>query len=238
MIESTFDVALLFGIDYIIEKFSSSIKEAVTESLYVSNSKFIKKLPVFLYDLEKFIKIEELSSFLTVSTYFFRLINPRKDLHGRCVICDMHLVKIQKHLKHVHSFKTNWFAQYSAIFSKNCYFYMPVEFKNVEESALDKKRRKKIRPTSFYDQRLMLNSSMPTKQTLPEIKNISRIELVNSNSFICTECGKIINKNQKSDHMRNHKRKQMIQCSICLRRMKQRELAAHLKTCECNILET
>ena len=195
-----------------------------------------QKLPFILSDLERSMDIIALTSFFSVSKNFFKLLCPIKEQRGRCIICDTYFGKINKHLRQVHSLNTNCFTQYGEIFAEASYYYMPLDFKKLEERTGGKKKFK-IQQTSLDDNRVMLTNSIAMRKIIPEFKNYSRIELVNSNSFICAECGKVVTKSQKSDHIRNHRKNEIVECPVCMSRMKKRQLSSHSKTCGVHIIE-
>ena len=177
--------------------------------------------------------IDILSKNLFVSSYFLRLINPRNDRCGKCVICDKYNSKIKRHLRQGHMIRDEAIYVYGNIFGEESYFYMPIEIRKVGE--FDDFGTVKQPPENIPEDRMMLNSNLPLYKENFTHKKLSRIELGKSNCLICGDCGKVIPKGKRYEHLRNHKKNEMVKCTICDKSMRQRYLGQHSKTCGVHI---
>lgn len=234
MDSSLFDVALLLGIKSVTTSLKSSIHDSFFEALYNNQTRFVKKLPQLLCEANRDLGIDVLSKSLFVSQFFIKLINPSHDRCGRCIMCDKHYSNIKIHLKQGHLVGKESVYVYASIFGEESYYYMPMENRKVEEFPDDSSRIKKVLDKAPEDQ-MRLNSNIDLYKENFKHKKLSRIELSNSNCLICGECGKIITKSSKYVHLRNHKKTDPMNCTICGKKIKKKDAAQHSKICGVHI---
>ena len=229
MESNLFDVALLLGIKAVTGSVKLSIQEPFFDSLCNNQSKFSKKLPLLLYQAIRGMDIDILSNNLFISNYFIRLLNPRNDRCGRCLICDKYYSRIKKHLKLVHMIESESVYVYANIFGEGSYFYMPLENRKAEEfTDYSSKTKKPVIKT--VDDPMIEGTNLPLSKGNFKNKILSRVELTKSNCVICGDCGKIITQSNKYDHAKNHRRNETVKCPICDKRMRKKYLPQHTKT--------
>ena len=232
MIDDFTDASVLLGLNYSIINLCQDTEGDVFEPIYLGKNKFMKSVLNHLCNLYPCFEQGNLAKKFQVSIYFLRLIVARKDRGGRCLVCDRHFhSKVNRHLQEFHLLGASCINQYDSIFSEKNYFYMPSENRKLEDFPDNVNKIKKPRERKINDKRFMLNSGMPFSRNLPQRKPSALAEFYNPNCIICSECGKILTKSTRSEHMRGHKQNEFVDCSICERRMKKRYLLNHLKTC-------
>ena len=149
-------------------------------------------------------------------------------------MCDKYFSKVKRHLKQGHLVGDDSVHVYANIFGEDSYFYMPTENRKLEEFPADSSKIKKLLDNAPEVIAKLTNNSDILKEKY-KYKMLSRIELSKSNCLICGDCGKIITKNNKYDHLKNHKKNELLKCPNCGKRIKKKSLADHSKTCKPHI---
>ena len=106
---------------------------------------------------------------------------------------------------------------------------MPNEYKKIEEiSDLSKMLMYDQRN---FDTRRMLNFGVTFNSNYLHRSNDLIVELYKPGYSGCKDCGKIISKQLRMKHIKNHKQNEIVECSICNAPIKKRYLSTHLKAC-------
>jgi hypothetical protein len=233
MNENWFDIAFLMGREYLNSLSMDPSDLDVQNFLLESGSKFLKGLPRIITSMISNIGLETLSKRMCVPKAFIESLDPDVSRGGRCNICDRYYSRLRNHLKKTHYFNLLEIIAYNALFGESNYYYMPSVFKSLEDFPLDirkivKKRKQKLNPVkeprpedNFMNKRL-------TK------KPISKLDEEQFGGFVCKICGKMVKRNKRKPHMKNHRECGLLDCPRCENRYRGRDLAAHLRVCGIN----
>ena len=102
---------------------------------------------------------------------------------------------------------------------------MPKDFRFIQESlAFAGKMKPKIKKPVTV-------TKVPPMKILFELPNLTSDSLRTPNSVICGECGEVVEKTKKKNHIRTHQRNQIIGCPVCKVTFKRRFITEHYKTC-------
>ena len=224
MEENNFNLTFLLGTEYILLH-QKTTKKKLLEMIPFSRSNFIDRLQKILIYLSTFKTLDWLSSTFHISKYLLESIVSSYKSCGICNVCNVYYSKIRKHLKSAHSLKVDLINYHSYLFSKTFYFYMPKDFRFIQESlAFAGKMKPKIKKPVTV-------TKVPPMKILFELPNLTSDSLRTPNSVICGECGEVVEKTKKKNHIRTHQRNQIIGCPVCKVTFKRRFITEHYKTC-------
>lgn len=219
MSENLTDLIFLLGTDCIKPELLAS--ETLLEAIDPIKSAFIRNLVqiVNLILIDK--DLEAVSTMLSLSPNFLKLLKPAKVLQGRCNICDKYFMKIKEHLVKTHLLNRNQVKSHETLFGSQEYFFMPMEYKHYENGI--QTNYNKFSPGKLIDR--VIKSNHP-------VALVSKLELEAAESSICADCGRIVPACQKYEHARNHRRNEMVQCPGCEKKLKKRLLKKHQEACK------
>ena len=224
-IEELYNSIILLGLDY-VKRNTRELTKEVIKSITAKATKFTKKLPQIFLLLQKTLTVETLSQVLCVSKYFLDSINSSKTRGGFCNICGLFKTRLREHLIEIHSLTKQLTKSYAELFSNVLYFYMPLEHQILEEEdGLFEKFPKNKRLENAENQKKL-------KKQISDTKAYTKTNLDSLNCIVCGECGKIIPKTGKYEHVRNHKKNEIVECDVCHLEMKVRNLPSHKRVCE------
>ena len=202
-----FDEAFFLGIGFITGPKRINLKDPICDSIYSSESRFIRMIPKFVFDAYLHLGGNNNSRTLLLSDFFIRLISPNNYKCARCIICDTYYTVIKRHLKEGHSLQKNLIKIYTKMFEEKFYFYMPPENREIEEFSNNKQ-------------------NTPIKILNP--KELSKEELRNSKCLICGKCGKVI-------VISGDSKRQIVYCPRCNSKINKNPLSSLRKRVDTNI---
>ena len=228
--ECIFCMAFLLGIDFLSSHIANSKREIVFLLLQVT-SKFANTLRKILQNLEISQDLVTVSERLTIPLYLTDLFVEKPYHSGVCNICDRYYIQLQRHLHLHHSISRDLLKEHATLFQKSTYFYQPSIYKTLENSqpALEENQ---FLLKSHREKLIKANDSLIA--LAPSYFANTR---ENSNSILCIECGKIIDKKNRSKHYSLHRRTDMVECSKCGISLYRRLLSTHLKKCNVIVAE-
>ena len=218
-----YDGLVLLGMDYMQEKLNFTRREIIL-NIPKYSSYFLKRLAYMFMHLRVLLGSKTLASFLLLPRYNLKYINRNGSRGGYCNVCDRHFFRLRPHLSEFHRLSSTNISLYMGLFPELQYF-MPKDYREVEKISKNI-HRKFIKPKKkqkFED---------------PVLSSYSKDTLEESNCFICGECGKIVRKRNKHDHIKGHELKEITECTICNTKMTKKQYKSHSKACEKNALSS
>ena len=118
--ENIFDLAFLFGLNYVMTRLNNSNNESLDLIFQVpSKLKIAFKYMIRYWSVNT--PLEDLSKFFNVSTYILDLIGSRIHKTGICNICDKYYIQIRRHLRLYHNLSFKLVDQFGEMFSNSSF---------------------------------------------------------------------------------------------------------------------
>ena len=222
--ENIFDLAFLFGLNYVMTRLNNSNNESLDLIFQVpSKLKIAFKYMIRYWSVNT--PLEDLSKFFNVSTYILDLIGSRIHKTGICNICDKYYIQIRRHLRLYHNLSFKLVDQFGEMFSNSSYFYLPSSVKDVDiiNESITIGATKKI----SNGQIISCKEDMKKYMAIPYFAKC----MDDPNLIICVECGKIVSKSNKRGHLANHRKYDPFECAKCGLKLKRNTYVKHLAKC-------
>ncbi|OMJ90885.1 hypothetical protein SteCoe_6644 [Stentor coeruleus] len=188
------------------------------EDIFIKPTNFLNSLPnviSYLFISDK----ESASKILHPSYYLMDLIKKKYKKGGTCLICNKYISRISKHLKEMHNIVYEDFRKIYAIVKNDLSFYMPKEFKSIENPEEDVDRLKK-------------NDMICYGEKLKGFYYIEDNEITNCPILICAECGQFVCIQKAGLHKKKHKNSKTEICEQCKNRVAKKGMKKHLSVCK------
>ena len=217
MQDDLYDGLLLFGVEYMQKTLNYTRKEIIFNMSKCSSS-FSRQLAHIFQQLRVIVGTKALSSILHLPRYNLKYMNRNASRGGCCNICDLHFFRLKNHLDDVHELNNKNISLYMTLFQELRYF-MPKDYREVQR-VYGELNEKAFKP-----------KPKKNKKPIIRIKYFSKDTFQESNCFICGECGKIVRKNNKKHHIKNHKCSEIVECFMCDMKMTKKQYKSHAEFC-------
>lgn len=226
--ENLFDIAFFLGKDFAVDQIA--VIGILPKLMNGDRSKFMSALKNIIRNLTINYSLEATSKSLSLSRYLVESIAYKKDMNGICIICGFFYRKIRAHLYKDHNLKRHSMEAYEDKFANDSFFYLPLDFKFVNNTGKRLKRfRKRVNAN---------NNSGSNSAHFTPFHDISR-EIIpyfsrcdNPDFVFCMECNKVIDREAQGRHFTEHRKSDPYQCPRCGKNFRKCKLRRHVVKCQ------